>query len=104
MSSIAVGLPQDRAARLAARRSFVELKQIYLYAVAELPGRQGEWLRAQVRACEEPFDLWLLRAVVLEALDAHNEASRAWRSQLKRGLQAMFPEPDLASSFVALAA
>ena len=38
------GLPQDRLARLAARRAFVELKQDFMVATAGLPGMRGEWL------------------------------------------------------------
>ena len=70
------GLPHDRLARLAARRVFVDLKATFMAAVASLPGPQGSWLRVQVRGAEEPVDLWLLRAAVLQALNQHDAAQR----------------------------
>ena len=33
---------------MAARRAFVELKQVFVAAVEPLPGRQGDWLRPLV--------------------------------------------------------
>ena len=48
------GLPQDRAARLAARQAFVDLKHDFMVAVALLPGPRGEWLRRLVRHAEDP--------------------------------------------------
>lgn len=97
------GLPQDRAARLAARRAFVELKQVFTSAIAALPGPRGEWLRAQVRACEEPVDLWLLRASVLEALAERDDTTRHWRRELRRSLSALFPQAEQHSGFASLA-
>lgn len=86
------GLPHDRLARLAARRVFVDLKATFMAAVASLPGPQGSWLRVQVRGAEEPVDLWLLRAAVLQALNQHDAAARTWRLQLKRSLDQIFPD------------
>lgn len=90
------GLPVERSARLAARRAFVELKLTFLEALAEAP--DAAWLRAQVRNAEEPVDLWLLRAPVFAALSgaAHGQRRRA----LRRGLDSIFPDLDLASAFV----
>ncbi|HEV8688924.1 MAG TPA: hypothetical protein VGQ91_01410 [Ideonella sp.] len=64
------GLPQDREARLAARRAFVDMKLLFLRATATLEDRKGEWLRNQVRLASEPIDLWLLRGPVLRVLSA----------------------------------
>lgn len=86
------GLPHDRLARLAARRAFVDLKCVFLSALAPLPGAQGDWLRHQVRGAEEPVDLWLLRAPVLQALNQRDEATLSWRRQLKRSLEQLFPD------------
>ena len=96
------GLPHDRLARLAARRAFVDLKAMFMSAVAPLPGTQGDWLRTQVRGAEEPIDLWLLRAPVLQALNQRDEVTRSWRRRLKRSLEQLFPESmetRLASGF-----
>jgi hypothetical protein len=100
------GLPHDRMARMAARRVFVDLKSVFMAAVACLPGRDGDWLRKQVRAAEEPVDLWLLRAAVLGALTQQDEATLQWRRQLKRSLEQIFPDSagaGMASGFGAFA-
>jgi hypothetical protein len=86
------GLPHDRMSRLAARRAFVDLKHVFSAAVATLPGRHGDWLRAQVRAAEEPMDLWLLRAPVMQALSARDDATRRWRQQLRKSIGTLFPD------------
>lgn len=94
------GLPSDRAARLAARRAFVDLKLAFTEAVADLPGAEGDWLRHQVRATEEPAALWLLRGAVFEALGALGPVEqRRRRVALRRGLESVFPDSDLPSGF-----
>lgn len=93
------GLPSDRQARLAARRSFVALKQRFIEAVADIPGSSGAWLRNQVRGAEEPGDLWLLRAPVFEALAGDVMEHRLRRRHLRRGLESMFPDSEPASVF-----
>lgn len=91
------GLPGDRSARLAARRAFVDLKQTFLTA---LDGASGvDWLNTQVRAAEEPVDLWLLRAPVFAALAGADAAHRQRRLVLHRGLDSMFPDLDPPSGF-----
>jgi hypothetical protein len=94
-----VGLPHDRMAQLAARRAFVELKLAFLQSVADLPGHQGEWLRRQVRATEEPTDLWLLRAPVFAALAGDGLDHHHRRRALRRGLDSLFPHSEPASGF-----
>ncbi|MDP3614649.1 MAG: hypothetical protein Q8R98_22635, partial [Rubrivivax sp.] len=74
------GLPGDRSARLAARRAFVDLKLTFLHALDGAPGI--EWLCTQVRAAEEPVDLWLLRAPVFAALAGGSPDQRQRRQQL----------------------
>lgn len=92
------GLPQDTRNRLESRRNFVQLKQLFLAAVQDAPGTRGEWLRRQLRAAEEPIDLWLLRAPVMEALDAHAASARRWRHEVRRGIETTFQTTDPASS------
>ena len=72
-----VGTPEDRQARIAARRAFVNLKQTYLMAIDAVPGPRAEWLRFQIRHAAEPADLWLLRAAVFEALPRQDLPHRA---------------------------
>jgi hypothetical protein len=90
--SAEVGLPADRAARIAARRAFVEMKQIFMRAVAPLTDRKGEWLKLQVRQANEPLDLWLLRGPVLAALRCKDDTARTLRADLYRGLDSLFPD------------
>jgi hypothetical protein len=91
------GLPGDRSARVAARQAFVSLKLTYLEALESMTG--AEWLRAQVRAAEEPVDLWLLRAPVFAMLTGVDASQRQRRQMLRRGLDSMFPDLDTPSGF-----
>lgn len=95
-----IGLPDDRQARLAARRAFVNLKLSYLAVVETLPGPRGDWLRFQIRHAAEPADLWLLRSAVFDALPGH--AHRAERDSLQRGIDSMFPRSGACSGFAPL--
>lgn len=92
ISSQDSGLPQDRAARLAARRTFVEMKQLFMRAVEPLIDRKGQWLRHQVRLANDPIDLWLLRGPVLMALRQDDSGTRRLRAELYRGLDTTFPD------------
>ncbi|MCO5978002.1 hypothetical protein [Ideonella oryzae] len=86
------GLPADRAARLAARRGFVEMKQVFLKAVDPIKGRKGDWLRQQVRQAHEPLDLWLLRGPVLSVLRHDDAGSRGLRADLYRSLDTLIDQ------------
>ena len=86
------GLPQDRHARIAARRTFVDLKQCFMGAVGGLDGLRGDWLRRQVRHAHEPLDLWLLRGAVFAALGLHDETTRRTRNALTEQLDRVFPD------------
>ena len=86
------GLPQDRHARIAARRAFVEMKQRFMVAVEPLDGLRGDWLRHQVRQSHEPVDLWLLRGAVFAALGLRGETTRRTRDELHRVLDSVFPD------------
>ena len=91
------GLPQDRQAHAAARRVFVDLKRTFMHALEGLSG--VEWLQMQVRAAEEPLDLWLLRAPAFAALRGADPQVRQRRQQLRRSLDSVFPDLDEPSSF-----
>lgn len=86
------GLPGDRLARLAAQQSFVQLKLSFHDAVGLLHGRDGDWLRQQVRHAEEPVDLWLLQAPLFDALRGDDPERRAARRRLRRCLDHLFPD------------
>jgi hypothetical protein len=92
-----IGLPDDRQARIAARRAFVNLKLTYLAAVQSLPGPRADWLRFQIRHAAEPGDLWLLRAAVFDALPGQQH--RAERDTLQRGIDSVFPSSRFNSGF-----
>ena len=85
-------LPAARSARMESRRTFVEMKQLFMRAVENLEHRKGAWLRAQVRAAEDPVDLWLLRGPLLSALREDDLATRTMRAALYRSLDRTFPE------------
>jgi hypothetical protein len=91
------GLPGDRQAHAAARRAFVDLKRTFMHTLADIPGI--EWLQAQVRAAEEPVDLWLLRAPAFAALAGADAQAKQRRQQLRRGLDSVFPDLDEPSGF-----
>ena len=95
-----VGTPEDRQARVAARRAFVNLKQTYLMAIDAVPGPRTEWLRFQIRHAAEPADLWLLRAAVFEALP--RQTYRTERDTLQRGIASVFPASHANSGFAPL--
>lgn len=86
------GLPQDRAAQLAARQAFVAMKRLFMDAVAPLGDGKGDWLRQQVRLANDPIDLWVLRGPVIAALRVDEHDTRTLRAQLYRGLDTIFPE------------
>jgi hypothetical protein len=89
------GLPQDRHARIAARRTFVGLKQQFMAAIESLDGMRGDWLRRQVRQAHAPVDLWMLRGAVFAALETQDEYSRRARTDLHRVLDSAFPDSGM---------
>ena len=94
------GLPNDRLARIAARRAFVDLKQDFIHAVAALTDERGRWLREQVRAAEEPEDLLLLRGHVFASLSGADEGRAERRRMLRRSLDSLFPDSAPRSGFM----
>ena len=86
------GLPQDRNARIAARRSFVELKQQFMAAIESIDSVRGPWLRHQTRQAQEPIDLWLLRGAVFEELTQQDDYGQRTRDDLTRVLDSVFPD------------
>ncbi len=89
----------DRLAAIAARRTFVALKLTFTDAVAALEGHQAQWLRQQVRAAEDPVDLWLLRAPLFSQLAGSQPERRELRQRVRRALEAVFAEPQPSTTF-----
>ena len=98
-TAASAGMPADRCAAIAARRAFVTLKMTFVDATLAIEGGQAKWLRHQVRAAEEPVDLWLLRAPLYSALQGDHPERRQLRQRLRRALDAVFAEPQAASAF-----
>ncbi len=86
------GMPQDRHARIAARRCFVELKHQFMTAVAGLDGGRADWLRYQVSQAREPVDLWLLRGLVFCALERAGATALRTQRELQRLVDKVFPD------------
>lgn len=89
---IAVGMPQDRLARMAARQAFVDLKQDFTVTVAGIPGPRGEWLRLMVHRAEDPWALWRARAVLFDELPGNDADTCTVRDWLQTGLDSLFAE------------
>lgn len=96
------GGPGDRLAAIAARRAFVSLKLTFVDALLALEGSQAHWLRQQVRAAEEPVDLWLLRAPLFSLLAGNAPERRRQRQRLRRALETVFAEPQHSTTFAAV--
>lgn len=89
----AFDLPNERIARIAARRAFVELKTAFMRAAADIDGSLGARLQNQVRHATEPAQLWRLRAAVLAALRASDdERAAVHRVELRRQLDSIFAD------------
>ena len=84
------GAPQERLARIAARRAFVEMKQSYMSAVLDITGSTAELLQYKVRKAGEPWELWSLRAVILASLPADHERTNRHRLKLEREFDSIF--------------
>jgi hypothetical protein len=98
----AAATPADRLAALSARRAFVALKLTFLEAAAALQGEQMQWLREQVRAAEDPVDLWLLRAALFSGLAGADPDRKRLRRRLRRAIEGMYGEPQPTTAFAAL--
>jgi hypothetical protein len=88
----AFNLPDERIARIAARRAFVELKLCFMRAAADVDGSLGVRLQQQVRRASEPVQLWQLRAAVLAALLDRHERTPIHRIELRRQLDSIFTD------------
>jgi hypothetical protein len=96
------GLPEDRLARIAARRAFVELKTSFMRAATDAAGPAGDMLRRRVRDADEALQLWRLRTVLLAALPAGHARTEQHRAELLRQLDSVFPDTGPETTFAPL--
>jgi hypothetical protein len=101
-ASQSFGLPDERLARVAARRAFVEMKHAFMRAAADIDGTVGEMLQRKVRSASEAVDLWRLRAIVLASLAEQHERTPLHRLELHRQLDSVFPERGADTGFAPL--
>jgi hypothetical protein len=76
----------------AAQDAFAEMKQLFVQAVENMAHRKAAWLRSQVRAAEDPIDLWLLRGPLLAALREDDRGTRPLRAAIYKSLDRAFPD------------
>lgn len=91
-------LPQERLARVAARRAFVEMKQGFMQAAAGLRGASAALLQRQLRIAGDIGELLELSDTLLAVLPAGGEAHAAVQRQLER----VFPKAGQNTDFVPL--
>ncbi len=96
------GMPDERLARLAARRAFVDLKISFMRATADIQGHTGQLLQRKVRSAREAIDLWRLRSAVFAALPSGDERSLLHKLELHQQLDSVFPEAGEETGFVPL--
>jgi hypothetical protein len=94
----AFNLPDERVARIAARRAFVDLKLCFMRAAADIDGPLGVRLQRQVRQASESVQLWRLSAAVLAALRSNGERMHVHRQELRRQLDSIFADSSYDTS------
>ena len=82
----------ERLARIAARRTFVEMKSTLLQITADLAGPDADSLRDKLRRANAAVELWLLRHQVFDALPARGRDTATLRGDLARRLEAVFAD------------
>ncbi len=87
------GMPQERLARIAARRAFVEMKQRFMGALDGVEGARADWVREHVRRANQPVDLWLLRRSVFETVARSRRDGQRLCAELDQALDSVLPEP-----------
>jgi hypothetical protein len=84
------GLPQERLARIAARRAFVQMKQAYMNAASDITDATGDMLQHRIRKASEPWELWSVRAVLLASLKSDHQRTPEHLTKLGRGFDSIF--------------
>lgn len=94
--------PQERLARVAARRAFVEMKQCFMQAAADASGAQAELLRLQVRQATDVQALWQLHRPLLASLPRDGARGERHRLALREHLDSAFPDTGSDTEFAPL--
>ena len=81
----------ERLARVAARRAFVEMKVSFMRAAALVRNSAGPMLQRKVRSATEVTELWRLRDELFDNLPPHDPAATAQRMELQYHLDSAFP-------------
>ena len=90
--SYLASVSDERLARVASRRAFVEMKQQFIRTAALVRGANGPLLQREVRLATELSDLWRLR----DSLFAHLPADAApARDALLQQIDSVFPQDVL---------
>lgn len=92
----AIGMPQERLARVAARRVFVEMKQCFMQSADGLQGASAALLKRQIRIAGDIGDLLELSETLLTVLPPEE------RRAVRRQLDAAFPMAGRDTEFVPL--
>ena len=95
-------LADEHLTRMAARRAFVEMKQVFMRAAADVDGTVGDLLRQRVRAANEPMELYRLRAVLSASLPSQHERTPLHRLELHRQLDSLFPHDNTSTAVAPL--
>lgn len=98
----AYGMPEDRVARMAARRAFVEMKTCFMNAAQDIPGYAGTLLQRKVRSTSEVIELWRLRGAIFAALPHDQGRCDMHRQELSQLLDVAFPEGGGNTAFIPL--
>lgn len=101
------GMPQERLARIAARRAFVDAKQCFCRCVEALDATAplSAWLAHEVRQAQGPEDLWPLRNALQAALRSQRapldwiQRGPSLTTQLRHTLDTLFPDQFEPSGF-----
>jgi hypothetical protein len=84
------GMPEERLARMAARRAFVEMKLRFMQAAQDIPGHRGQSLARRIRSSTEAIELWRLRDELFSALDLSGDRKSLHQQELRRQLSGAF--------------
>jgi hypothetical protein len=89
------GMPAERAARIAARLAFVDMKRSFMQAADRIHGLHGDRVRRKVRQATDPIELFHLREVVSALLP---DDARDMRQQLRLKLRTVFSDTMIGSA------
>lgn len=81
----------ERLARVAARRAFVEMKVSFMRAAALVRNSAGPMLQRKVRSAMEVTELWRLRDELFDNLPPQDPAADAQRAEVQYHLDSAFP-------------